>query len=105
MGVRRAAPGNFLKFQVYSDNFVKATITFEADHYSLLHILYAYFSRCMKMLQLAVIAVSNEKTNTKTCDNNNNNNTKLLMKEKKLLTPTPSPSRVRVVLVLHAVYT
>ena len=54
-------PGNFLKFQVYSDNFVKATITLEADHYSLLHILYAYFSRCTKMLQLAVIAVSNEK--------------------------------------------
>ena len=41
--------GNFLKFQVYSDKFVKITITFEADH------------RCMTMLQLAVIAVSNEK--------------------------------------------
>ena len=41
--------GKFFKFQVYSGKFVKITTTFEADY------------RRMEMLQLAVIAVSNEK--------------------------------------------
>ena len=40
-------PCEILKFQVYSGKFVKITITVEADY------------RCMKMLQLTVIAASN----------------------------------------------
>ena len=49
-GVRGCPPHEkYLKFQVYRGKFVKITITFEADY------------RCMEMLQLAVIAVSNEK--------------------------------------------
>ena len=58
----------FLNLQVYSGKVVKIAITLEADH---------NVHRCMKMLQLAVIAVSNEKINTKACDKKNKRNTTL----------------------------